>query len=70
MYKRGFKSLYSLPWQGECASEAVFRLSSDWPDDKKIVDDFYDGRKFTWQFPENDDDVWALLGPKMPYAAL
>lgn len=67
MYKRGFKSLYSLPWQGECASEAVFRLSSDWPDDKKIVDDFYDGRKFTWQFPENDDDVWALLGPRRTF---
>ena len=67
LYKRGFKELYFLPWQGDCASEAYFKFSDDLKVSDVEKEDFIDGRQYCWQFPNNDSDVWMAYSQKRTF---
>ena len=67
LYKRGFKELYFLPWEGDCASEAYFKLPDDLKYSEVEEEDFIDGRQYCWQFPNNDSDVWMAYSQKRTF---
>jgi hypothetical protein len=59
LYKRGFDSLYSLGWQGNCASEAYFSQLEPNHFTRQDLDQFRMKRQYEWKFPDNDADVWG-----------
>ena len=67
LYKRGFKELYFLPWEGDCASEAYFKFTDDLKYSEVEEGDFIDGRRYCWQFPNNDSDVWMAYSQKRTF---
>ena len=67
LYKRGFKELYFLPWQGDCASEAYFKPYGMSTVSDHQEADFVDGRHFCWQFPDNEADVWVAYNQKRTF---
>jgi hypothetical protein len=69
LYKTGFDTMYNLPWEGDCASQAYFRHPSAADFDSGIVDDFKENRQFQWMFPDNECDVWAALNQQRTFCS-
>ena len=69
LYKNGFKDLYVLPWQGECASQAYFVHSDNNQFDETVVNAFKENRQHQWAFPDNDVDTWCAMNQQRTFCS-